>query len=197
MADFTKTHCLALLMATFGLSSFFSLPAAPSPIPPSSPLPSDGGVVYAKGKKFLAEVARTDLEKAKGLMYRKYLKADRCMFFVYEEDGHHSIWMKNCLISLDVAWLNTEGRVVEIFEKAPPCSPLKGDDCPSYGGKVLSRYFVEFPAGSLRRLKLKVGDHLGWDLQFKDGTHMLGGAKAPAEPAKSASPKKKRSRKKH
>ncbi|MDR1840308.1 MAG: DUF192 domain-containing protein, partial [Holophagales bacterium] len=120
----------------------------------------DGGFVTVKGKRFFAEVARTPAERARGLMYRTHLKSDRCMFFVYDEEGYHSIWMKNCYISLDIAWINSNGAVVEIVENASPCSPLFGDDCPSFGGNVLSNHFIEFPAGTLRRIGLKAGDQV-------------------------------------
>ncbi len=141
--------------------------------------PTDGGTVLLKGQRFLAEVARTDAEKARGLMYRTNLPKDRCMFFLYDTDGYHSIWMKNCLISLDVAWVDAGGRIVEIAERVPPCSPLRGDDCPNYGGKVLSRHFVEFQAGTLRRLKVKVGDRLEWDLRLTDGRRIQSGGTIP------------------
>jgi len=135
----------------------------------------DGGFVVVKGKRFLAEVARTPDERAFGLMYRQYLKQDRCMFFVYDEDSYHSIWMKNCLISLDVAWINADGIVVEIAENVPPCSPLRGDDCPSYGGSKLSRHFIEFPAGTFKRIGLKNGDKVSWELKFSNGESSKGG----------------------
>lgn len=145
-----------------------------------APVTPDGGVVTAKGQRFLAEVARTPQEQARGLMYRTNLAKDRCMFFYYEADGPHSIWMKNCLIALDVVWVDAAGSVVELAEKVPPCSPLRGDDCPSYGGNVDARHFVEFPAGTIRRLALKKGDRLGWKLNFSDGQTVTGGAQGPA-----------------
>ncbi len=137
---------------------------------------TSGGTVVLKGKGFLAEVARSESERARGLMYRAQLAKDRCMFFVYEEDGRHPIWMKNCLISLDVLWISADGTVVEIQENVPPCSPLRGDDCPSYGGSRPARHFVEFAAGTFKRLKLKKGDALRWDLTLDDGTRLKGGA---------------------
>ena len=145
----------------------------------------DGGIVTAKGQSFLAEVARSPQEQAKGLMYRQALARDRCMIFLYDEDGSHRIWMKNCLIALDVVWIKADGTVVETRENAPPCSPLMGDDCPTYGGTVPARHFVEFAAGTLRRIGLKVGDRLGWRLTL-DGEQVTGGA--PSGPA----PKSKR-----
>jgi uncharacterized membrane protein (UPF0127 family) len=141
----------------------------------------DGGTVIAKGHPFLAEVARTPQEQARGLMYRQSLARDRCMIFLYDQDGEHRIWMKNCLIALDVVWVKADGTVVEVRENAPPCSPLLGDDCPTYGGTVPARHFVEFPAGTVRRLGLKVGDRLGWRLTL-DGETVTGGAPVGAAP---------------
>jgi uncharacterized membrane protein (UPF0127 family) len=142
-------------------------------------LAGGGGTVAFRQTTFLAEVAATDQEKAKGLMYRQSLAKDRCMFFAYGEDGYHSIWMKNCLIALDVAWIDAEGRVVETAEHVPPCSPMRGDDCPTYGGKAPSRYFIEFQSGTVRRLGLKKGERLGWDLTLDDGRVLRGGLAMP------------------
>ncbi len=144
-----------------------------------APVLPNGGIVAAKGQRFLAEVASTPPEQMRGLMYRQALAKDRCMIFLYNEDDHHAIWMKNCLIALDVVWVKEDGTLVEIVEKAPPLSPLfQGPDneAPTYGGKVLSRHFVEFPAGTVRRLGLKLGDRIGWEIKLADGSAMIGGA---------------------
>jgi hypothetical protein len=45
-----------------------------------------------------------------------------------------------------------------------------------YGGTVPARHFVEFPAGTLRRIGLKVGDRLGWNLGLSTGEKVVGGA---------------------
>jgi uncharacterized membrane protein (UPF0127 family) len=143
-----------------------------------------GGTVTAKGSPFLAEVAATDNEKARGLMYRQNLAKDRCMMFLYDEDGHHSIWMKNCLIALDVVWVKADGVVVETAENVPPVSQMyrgSDQDLPTYGGSVPSRYFIEFAAGTLRRINLKKGDRIGWDLKLDDGRLIKGGALAVAK----------------
>jgi len=145
----------------------------------TAPVVPSGGTVIAKGQQFLAEVAVTPQEQMRGLMYRQALARDRCMIFLYDEDDHHAIWMKNCLISLDVVWVKEDGTLVEIVEKAPPLSPLfKGPDseAPTYGGKLLSRHFVEFPVGTVRRLGLKLGDRIGWAIRLADGSSVIGGA---------------------
>jgi uncharacterized protein len=151
----------------------------------------DGGTVVAKGQKFLAEVARKPQEQALGLMHRQSLAKDRCMIFIYDEDGYHSIWMKNCLISLDVAWIKDDGTVVETADSVPPCSPMRGDDCPTYGGAVPARHFVEFPSGTLKRLGLHKGDRLGWHLTLSDGSVVSGGLPVPADGHKAHKAKRK------
>ena len=142
-------------------------------------LAGGGGTVAFKQTSFLAEVAVTPQETAKGLMYRQSLAKDRCMIFVFGEDGYHSVWMKNCLIALDVAWIDAEGKVLESAERIPPCSPMRGDDCPTYGGTVPARHFIEFSAGTFKRLGLKKGDRLGWDLTLDDGQVLRGGVAMP------------------
>ncbi len=146
------------------------------------------GTVSVKGQKFTAEVAFTSAEKAQGLMERANLPLDRCMVFIYDQDDYHPIWMKNCLIALDVAWLDAQGKVIELLEKVPPCSPMLGNDCPTYGGTVPGRYFVEFPVGTFKRIGLKKGDGMSWELKLDDG-RML---KLGTLPAASVKPTKKK-----
>jgi len=146
--------------------------------------------VAVKGHRFMAEIAATPREQQKGLMYRQSLAKDRCMIFIYDEDGTHGIWMKNCLISLDVVWISADGKVVEMAEKVPPCSPMRRDDCPTYGGTVPARHFVEFAVGTIKSIGLKKGDRIGWDLKLDDGTPIVGGAPVPAEKAAAKNKKK-------
>ena len=145
----------------------------------------DGGVVVAKGQKFLAEVALTPREQARGLMYRTNLAKDRCMIFIYKESSFHSIWMRNCLISLDVVWVKEDGTIVELEGHVPPASPMLADDqCPTYGGKVESNHFIEFPVGTIHRLGLKKGDRIGWNVTFSSGGSSVGGVPVPADKPK-------------
>ena len=148
----------------------------------ANPAPQTGGVLVAKGERrterFTVEVARTPLEQQHGLMGRASLNDDQCMFFLYERDGRHQIWMKNCLIPLDVVWIRDDGTVVETSENTPPCPADFGDDCPVYGGTVTARHFVEFKAGTLQRIGLRKGDRLGWDLILSDGQRVTGGVRA-------------------
>lgn len=134
-----------------------------------------GGTVVVKGRPLLAEVAVTAAELERGLMYRQGLAKDRCMLFLGTEDGLRPVRLRNHLIALDVAWVSADGRVVEMAERLPPRLPGTGGDGPAHGGQVASRHTVQFAAGSLRRLGLRKGDRIGWDLVLDDGTPVKGG----------------------
>jgi uncharacterized protein len=66
------------------------------------------------------ELARTDPERARGLMFREHLDADAGMLFLFEESEDHGFWMKNTLIPLDMIFIADDGRVAGIVERAEP-----------------------------------------------------------------------------
>src|SRR3989344_2502586 len=65
-------------------------------------------------KCFNVELAKTDVEKAQGLMFREHLDRNSGMLFIYDEEGSYSFWMKNTLIPLDIIWINSQNKVVDI-----------------------------------------------------------------------------------
>ena len=80
------------------------------------------------------------------------------MLFLFDGPGTHSIWMKNCRVSLDLIWLDPDFSVVHIEHERPPC-PEKGD-CPAVAPMRLSRYVLEIAGGIAEEQKLTVGDRL-------------------------------------
>ena len=66
------------------------------------------------------EVARTDAERARGLMFRRALAPDAGMIFLFEESAEHGFWMQNTLIPLDMIFIDDGGRIVGIVERAAP-----------------------------------------------------------------------------
>jgi uncharacterized membrane protein (UPF0127 family) len=65
------------------------------------------------------EVAETEYQKTKGLMYRKTLPANAGMAFVYDMPTKAGIWMKNTFIPLDVIFVNCDDIVVDFVTKQP------------------------------------------------------------------------------
>jgi len=114
-------------------------------------------VFFPDGSSITAELARTDEERARGLMFRKRILPDQGMLFVFEEEELHSFWMKNTLVALDILWLGRDRRIVHIAADVPPC---KADPCPSYGPDAPASYVLELKAGEALARRLKAGDRL-------------------------------------
>ena len=70
------------------------------------------------GHEISATVASTFAQREQGLMNRRDLGRDKGMLFVFPKAGHHSMWMKNTLIPLSVAFIDRNGVIVNIEEMA-------------------------------------------------------------------------------
>ena len=97
------------------------------------------------------EMARTDEEKAQGLMYRKKLPDGQGMIFIYDRDQQMSFWMKNTLIPLSIAFIAADGRIVEIRDMQP-------HDLSAVKSSRSVRYALETPQGWFDRAGVKPGD---------------------------------------
>jgi len=118
------------------------------------PAPSTVPLILPDGKTLQVEVARTEENRALGLMFRTALAEDRGMLFVFEEPGLHRFWMKNTLIPLDMVSMDDRKRIIHIEYQVPPC---KLDPCPVYGPSADSLYVLEVISGVASREKLHVG----------------------------------------
>lgn len=99
----------------------------------------------------VAEVARTELERNRGLMYRKSLAAGKGMLFDFGVDERVSFWMKNTTIPLSVAYLGSDGTIYQILDLVP----LSEEPRPSSRSV---RYALEVPQGWFSQVGLKEGD---------------------------------------
>ena len=122
--------------------------------------------VLEDGSAFTLEVAETDAERARGYMRRAEVGPREGMLFVFQEPGRHSFWMKNCLVPLDIVWLDASFRVVDLAEKQPPCPPEGA--CPSIVPLRPARYALEFASGTASRHGLRRGSRV--DVLRSDGT---------------------------
>ncbi|WP_417470754.1 DUF192 domain-containing protein [Maricaulis sp.] len=71
---------------------------------------------------FLAEIATTPEQLARGLMGRETLDPDAAMLFVYMPPRRASMWMENTLVSLDLLFIREDGTVVKLIANAQPGS---------------------------------------------------------------------------
>ena len=112
-------------------------------------------VIFADGFRVDVEVARTDVARARGLMFRDHLDEREGMLFVFEVPRRYGFWMKNVPIELDIIWLDAEGRVVWIVRNAPPCV---AEPCPMYVPDAYASYVVEVAGGFVAKHGVALGD---------------------------------------
>lgn len=101
-----------------------------------------------------AEVAGTEAQRQIGLMHRPSMPANDGMLFVFEQAGVQCFWMRNTLIPLSVAFLDDDGRIVNIEAMAP-----QTDD--SHCSKRPVRYVLEMNLGWFDKRGLKAGSRVG------------------------------------
>ena len=72
--------------------------------------------------KVLVELAIDPDTQVRGLMYRKHLKSDCGMLFIYPAEKTHTFWMKNTYIPLDLIFIGSGFRIVGIVQNCQPLS---------------------------------------------------------------------------
>jgi uncharacterized membrane protein (UPF0127 family) len=66
-----------------------------------------------------AEVAATDRHRQTGLMNRQAMPAQRGMLFVFTQENTHCMWMRNTLLPLSVAFIDSDGKIINIEDMQP------------------------------------------------------------------------------
>ena len=97
------------------------------------------------------EVVATDASRALGLMHRKKLGANEGMLFVFDEPAYHSMWMKDTLIPLSVAFIDAQGTILNILDMEPQTL----DSHMSAGPSI---YAIEVNQGWFAARRIKAGD---------------------------------------
>jgi uncharacterized membrane protein (UPF0127 family) len=109
-------------------------------------------------RMFSVEMATTEKEKEKGLMYRKHLPDGQGMLFDFSPSQQVSMWMKNTYISLDMIFIGPDGRVLRIAENTEPLSTR----IISSGG--LAKGVLEVIAGTAKKYGIAPGDRVSHPL---------------------------------
>jgi len=109
-------------------------------------------------KVFNVEMAKTAKERERGLMYRKELLEGQGMLFDFSPEQDVSMWMKNTYVSLDMIFIQADGRILRIAENTQPLS----ERIISSGGPV--KAVLEVVAGTARKEGIAPGDRVAGGL---------------------------------
>ena len=104
--------------------------------------------------KFKVEVATSPEQLEQGLMFRRSLAPDAGMVFDFKAPQPVMMWMKNTLIPLDMLFVDQQGRIINIHERAVPGSldPI--------AATAPARAVIELNGGTAAHLGIKPGDRV-------------------------------------
>lgn len=97
-----------------------------------------------------AEVAATEPQREKGLMFREKLDANAGMVFVFKQPAQVCMWMKNTPLPLSVAFLDQRGKILNIEDMQP-------QTLESHCAKGLATYALEMNKGWFAQKNIKPG----------------------------------------
>ena len=101
-----------------------------------------------------AEVAVDQASQAKGLMHRRSMPANHGMLFVFSRTNHHCMWMRNTLLPLSVAFLDAQGKIINIEDMQPETEDNHCAASPA-------RYALEMNIGWFAAKGIKPGFQIG------------------------------------
>ncbi len=145
-----RAALLAFLVVFAAVPRFAAGTPAELPTVPLT-VESDGGKMRTD---FVAELASTPDQRAKGLMFRTELADDRGMLFDFKQTRSVSMWMKNTPVSLDMIFSDDKGKVLYVARNTVPYS----EEIITPGVPVYA--VLEVKAGTAHRLNIKPGDRL-------------------------------------
>ena len=106
--------------------------------------------ILVEGKTLQVEIANSHETRKIGLMGRTSIPAEGGMLFVFPEDQHVSMWMKNTLVNLTALFIDAHGSVVNIEH-------MHRKTLTSHRSGKPVRFVLEISSDSLLAKKITVG----------------------------------------
>ncbi len=109
------------------------------------------GSVSINGHGLRVEIAATPLARSCGLSLRESLPADHGMLFIDRDERVREFWMKNTTIPLDIAYMDSGGRILELHQM-DPVEPER-----RYSSGIPARYALETHQGWFQSKGIQIG----------------------------------------
>jgi uncharacterized protein len=109
-----------------------------------------------------ADLADNFLKKMNGLMGRKSISEDRGMLFPFSKEGYHAFWMMNMSMPIDIIFIDSNKKVVDVWRDARPCNSTS--PCNAYKPKAKAMYVLEVRANFTQRHSVKEGTKVQFSL---------------------------------
>jgi uncharacterized protein len=116
-------------------------------------------MLTSAGQQLSIEVARTEAERAHGLMGRKDLGPRDGMIFVFDRDDHLTFWMKDTPTALSIAFISSTGRIQEITDMEPFSERI-------IRSRLSARFALEMRKGAFSDLGIREGDSISFPAGF-------------------------------
>ena len=99
----------------------------------------------------VTEIARTPTEHQVGMMWRTNMAEMEGMIFIFEDTGRRSFWMRNTLVPLDIAYIATDGTLLDVHAAQPR------DESPVPSDNDRVQFVLEMRQGWFQRNNVKPG----------------------------------------
>ena len=106
------------------------------------------------GTVIKVEIADTMEKQVRGLMFRENLGENEGMLFVFGREDFQGIWMMNMSFPIDIIWIDSNNKIVDIAKEAQPCRL----NCPTYIPKERAKYVLEVNSEFAEKHTIKIGD---------------------------------------
>jgi uncharacterized membrane protein (UPF0127 family) len=129
--------------------------------------------VQIGAERFVLEIAANQRTRSTGLSGRESIDRNGGMIFVFPLEKMQSFYMRDCIIPIDVAFLDSSGVVTATYTMQPEALRKAGESKTAYERRLArysslspAQYAIELRAGTLDRLGIEKGDRIGVDNEY-------------------------------
>jgi len=146
-----RANCLRLLLYITLLGTL------PLSAVADAPTNQANGEVSLAGQTFTVELATTQAQRARGLMFRASMPTNHGMLFLFPKPRPMAFWMKNTAMPLDILFFDRQSRLIAAHYNVPPC---RSTPCPHYSSGQPAAMVLELNGGRSNSLSLNKDDQL-------------------------------------